>query len=74
MTTYIDNKFLSSFSSWILNSGIIDYICSPFIHFISYYQINPISVKLSNRNQVIPNYSGSVFFNQNHVIDSVVYS
>jgi len=38
-------------------------------HVTSYHQINPISVKLSNENQVIDNYSRSVFLNQNHVID-----
>ena len=42
-------------------------------HFTSYHQINPISVKLPNGNQVIANYSGSVFLNQNHVIDNVLY-
>jgi len=42
-------------------------------HFTSSHQINPISVKLLNRNQVIANYSGSVFINQNHVLDNVLY-
>ena len=39
----------------------------------SYHQINPISVKLPNGNQVIANYSGSVFINQDHVLDTVLY-
>jgi len=42
-------------------------------HFTSYHQINLISVKLPNGNQVIDNYSGSVFLNQNHVIDNILY-
>jgi len=42
-------------------------------HFTSYHQINPISVKLSNENQVISNYSRSVFINQDHVLDNVFY-
>jgi len=42
-------------------------------HFTSYYQINPTSVKLLNGNQVIANYSRSVFINQDHVLDNVLY-
>jgi len=42
-------------------------------HFTSYHQINPISVKLPNGNQVITNYSGSVFINQDHLLDNVLY-
>jgi len=42
-------------------------------HFTSYHQINLISVKLANENQVIANYSGSVFINQYHVLDNVLY-
>jgi len=42
-------------------------------HFNSYHQINHISVKLSNGNQVIANYSRSVFINQDHVLDNVLY-
>ena len=42
-------------------------------HFTSYHQINPISVKLPNGNQIIANYSGSVFINQDHVLDNVLY-
>jgi len=42
-------------------------------HFTSYHQINPISVKLPNGNQVFANYSGSVFINQDHVLDNVLY-
>ena len=61
MTTETGNKFLSSFSSWILDNGVIDRICSSFTHFTSYYQINPIYVKLPNGNKVIVNYSGFVF-------------
>jgi len=72
-TTPTGNKFFSSFSSWILDSGDIDHICSSLTHFTSYHQINPISVKLPNRNQVIANYSGSVFINQDHVLDNVLY-
>jgi len=73
MTTHISNKFLPSFSFWILDSGFTDHICSSFTHFNSCHQINPIRVKLSNGNQVIANYSGSIFLNQNHVIDNVLY-
>jgi len=42
-------------------------------HFTLYHQINLISVKLPNGNQVIANYSGSVFINQDHVLDNVLY-
>jgi len=42
-------------------------------HFTSYHHINPISVKLLNESQVIDNYCGIVFLNQNHVIDNVLY-
>jgi len=73
MTTQTGNKFLSSFSSWILDSGATDHICSSLNHFTSYHQINPIYVKLPNGNQVISNYSICVFVNQNHVIDNVLY-
>jgi len=72
-TTHTGNKFISSFSSWILDSGATDHICSSLTHFTSYHQINPISVKLPNGNQVIANYSGSVFINQDHVLDNVLY-
>ena len=73
MRTHIGKKFLFSFSSWIFYSGVTDHICSSFTHFISYHQINQICVKLPNGNQVIVNYSGSVFLNQNYVIDNVLY-
>jgi len=42
-------------------------------HFTSYHQINPIFVKLSNGNQVIANYSGSILINQDHILDNVLY-
>jgi len=73
MTTHIDNKFLSSFSCWILDNDATDHICSSLTHFTSYHQINPIGVKLPNVNQVIANYSRSVFLNQNHDINNVLY-
>jgi len=73
MTTQTGNKFLYSFSSWILDSGVIDHICSSLIHFTSYHQINHIYVKFPNENKVIGNYSESVFLNQNHVIDNILY-
>ena len=66
-------NFFSSFSSWIIDSGATDHICSSLSHFTSYHQINPISVKLRNGNQVFANYSGSVFINQDHVLDNVLY-
>jgi len=72
-TTHIGNKFLSSFSSWIIDSGATDHICSSLSHFTSYHQINLISVKLPNGNEVFANYSGSVFTNQDHVLDNVLY-
>jgi len=64
---------LSYFSSWIIDSGATDHICSSLSHFTSYHQINPISVKLPNRNQVIANYFESVFINQDHVLDNVLH-
>jgi len=73
MTTQTGNDFISSFSSWIIDSGVTYHICSSLTYFTSYHQINPISIKLPNGNQVIVNYSGSVFLNQNHVIDDVLY-
>jgi len=73
MTTQTDNDFISSFNSWIIDSGATDHICSSLTYFTSYHQINPISIKLPNGNQVIANYSGSVFLNENHVIDNVLY-
>jgi len=72
-TTHTGNNFLSSFSSWILYCGATDHICSSLTHFTLYHQINPIFVKLPNGNQVIANYSGSVFINQDHVVDNVLY-
>ena len=33
MTTQIDNKFISSFSFWILDSGVTNHICSSLAHF-----------------------------------------
>jgi len=72
-TTHNGNKFLSSFSYWIIDTGVTDHICSSLTHFTSYNQINPISVKLSNGNNVIANHSGSVFINQDQVLDNVVY-
>jgi len=73
MTTQSGNNFISSFSSWIIDSGATYHICSSLTYFTSYNQINHISVKLPNGNQVIANYSGSVFLNQNLVIDNVLY-
>jgi len=73
MTTQIGNKFISSFSSWIIDSGATNHICSSLTYFASDQQIHPISVKLPNGNQVIVNYSGSFFLNQEHVIDNVLY-
>jgi len=67
------NKFFSSFSSWILDSDATDHICSSLNYFTSYNQINPIFVKLPNGNQVIANYFGSVFINQDHILDNVFY-
>jgi len=71
--THSGNKFLSYFSSWIIDSGATNHICSSLSHFTSYHQINAISVKLPNGNHVIANYSGSVFINQNHILDNVFY-
>jgi len=73
MSTQTGNNFISSFSSWIINSGASDHMCSSLTYFTSYHQINPIYVKLLKSNQVIANYSRSVFLNQNHVIDNVLY-
>jgi len=72
-SAHAGNKFVSSFSFWILDSGATDHICSSLTHFTSYYQINLISAKLPNGNQVIANYSRSVFINQDHVLDNVLY-
>jgi len=49
-TTHTGNKFISSFSSLILDSGVTDHIFSSLTHFTSYHQINPLSVKLPNEN------------------------
>jgi len=73
MTTQIVNNFISSFSSWIIDSGATDHICSSITYFTSYHQIDHIYVKLPNGNQVIVNYSRSFFLNQNHVINNVLY-
>jgi len=73
MTTQTRNNFISSFSYWIIDSGATDHICSSLTYFTSYHQIDLIYVKLPNGNQVISNYSGSVFLNQNHVINNVLY-
>ena len=51
MTTQISNNFISSFSSWIIDSGVTDHICSSLTYFT--HQINHIYVKLPNGNQVI---------------------
>jgi len=72
-TTHIGNKFLSPLSFFILEGRAPDHICSSLTHFTSYHQINPICVKLPNGNQVIANCFGSVFLNQNHVRDNVMY-
>jgi len=73
MTTQTGNNFISSFSYWIIDSGATNHICSSLTYFTSYHQIDPIYVKLPNGNQVIANYFGSVFLNQNHVINYVLY-
>jgi len=73
MSTQTSNNFIFSFSSWIIDSGATDHICSSLTYFTSYHQINPTYVKLPNGNQVISNYSRSVFLNQNHVIENVLY-
>lgn len=73
ITTHIGNKFLSSFSLWILDNGATDHICSSLTHFTSYHQVNYIQVKLPSGNQFITNYFGSIFLNQNHVIHNVYY-
>jgi len=57
----------------ILDSDVTDHICSSLTRFTSYHQINLISVKLPNENQVIVNYSGSDFINQDHVLYNVLY-
>jgi len=73
MTTQTSNNFIYFFSSLIIDISATDHICSSLSYFTSYHQINLISVKLPNGNQVIANYSTSVFLNQNHVIDNVLY-
>jgi len=73
MTTQTGNDFISSFNPWIIDSGATDHICSSLTCFTSYHQINPISFKLPIGNQIIANYSESVFLNQNHVINDVLY-
>jgi len=50
MTTQTGNRFISSFSSWIIDSGATDHICSSLTYFTSYHQIDPIYVKLPNGN------------------------
>ena len=60
MTIQTGKKNISSSSSWILDSGAPDHICSSLTYFTSYNQINPIYVKLPNGNLVIANF-GSVF-------------
>jgi len=54
MTTQTDNNFISSFSSWIIDSGVTDHICLSLTYFTSYHQINPISVKLPNEIKSLP--------------------
>jgi len=73
MTTQTGNEFISSFNSWIIDSGATHHICSSLTYFTSYHRINPIFIKLPNGNQVTANYSGSVFLIQNHVTDDVLY-
>jgi len=73
MTTQTGNNFISSFSSWIIDSGVTDHIGLSLTYFTSYNQIDPISVKLPNGNQVIANYFGSFFLNQNRVIENILY-
>ena len=48
--THTGNKFIFSFSYWIIDSGATDHICSSLSNFTSYHQINPISVKFPNGN------------------------
>jgi len=45
LTTQTGNDFISSFSSWIIDSGATNQICSSLTYFPSYHLINPISVK-----------------------------
>jgi len=72
MTTQTSNNFISSFSSWIIDNIATNHICSSLTYFTSNHQVNPIYVKLPNGNQVIANYFGSIFLNQNHAIDNVL--
>ena len=66
-------NFFLPFTSWILDSGATEDIFSSFTHFTSYHQINHFYVKLPNGNQVIANYSRTIFLNQNHIIGNVLY-
>ena len=74
MTTQTGNNSISSSSSWIIDSGATDHICSSLTYFTSYRQIDPIYVKLPNGNQVIANYSGRVFQSKSCHKQCFVYS
>ena len=52
--------FVFPFSSWILDSGAIDHICSFKSLFQNLKHISPISIQLPNQNSVIAKFSGTI--------------
>ncbi|KAK2387257.1 putative mitochondrial protein [Trifolium repens] len=61
-------------STWLLDSGASDHICSSLQWFTSFYRIKPINVKLPNGNSVLVHHAGNVTFSPTLSITNVLYS
>ena len=62
----------SSNSSWIINSGASDHICSSIKWFHSYKKIVPISVRLPNGQCLVASYSGTIHFFPDFIVHNVL--
>ncbi|XP_019416421.1 PREDICTED: uncharacterized protein LOC109327712 [Lupinus angustifolius] len=60
-------------TSWILDSGATDHICSTLSLFSAYYRIKPILVKLPNGSQVVAKISRTIPILQNLILHNVLY-
>lgn len=62
----------SSHSSWIIDSGASDHICSSIKWFHSYKQIIPVNVRLPNGQCLTTSYSGTIHFSPEFIVYNVL--
>jgi hypothetical protein len=62
----------SSHSSWIIDSGASDHICSSIKWFHSYKQIIPVNVRLPNGQCLTASYSGTIHFSPEFIVYNVL--